>query len=147
MLPCRVGTTLAMGAAERQQRKRFRAPGSIRPEVDGMLWGVAFQRNAPNLRKPSSVEMVKQRPARSKKGITMVRPARLLSVLAVLSMMLFAHPAVIAQNATPAAGEVIDPSECQVEPRAIEEIQQLVGTASEEADATPDAAQAGFNGG
>ena len=73
----------------------------------------------------------------------MVRPARLLSVLAVLSMILFAHPSVTAQDATPAAGEVIDPAECQVEPRAIEEIQQLVGTAGEEADATPDAAQAG----
>jgi plastocyanin len=75
----------------------------------------------------------------------MVHPAsaRLLAVLAVLSMMLFAHPAVIAQDATPAAGEVIDPAECQVEPRPIEEIEQLVGTASEEADATPDAAQAG----
>jgi uncharacterized cupredoxin-like copper-binding protein len=73
----------------------------------------------------------------------MVYPARLLAVLAVLSMMLFAHPAVIAQDATPAAGEVVDPAECQVEPRAIEEIEQLVGTAGEEADATPDAAQAG----
>jgi uncharacterized cupredoxin-like copper-binding protein len=73
----------------------------------------------------------------------MVRPARLLSVLAVLSMMVFTHPAVIAQDATPASGEVIDPAECKVEPRATEEIQQLVGTASEEADATPDAGQAG----
>ena len=75
----------------------------------------------------------------------MVHPAsaRLLAVLAVLSMMLFAHPVVIAQDATPAAGEVIDPAECQVEPRPIEEIEQLIGTASEEADATPDAAQAG----
>jgi plastocyanin len=75
----------------------------------------------------------------------MVHPAsaRLLAVLAVLSLMLFAHPAVIAQDATPAAGEVIDPAECQVEPRPIEEIEQLIGTASEEADATPDAAQAG----
>jgi hypothetical protein len=87
--------------------------------------------------------MVKKRPARSKKGRMMVRPARLLSVLTVLATMLFAHPAVIAQNATPAAGEVIDPSECQVEPRTMEEVQQLVGTASEEAGATPDAAQAG----
>ena len=69
--------------------------------------------------------------------------ARLLAVLAVLSMMLFVHPAVIAQDATPAAGEVIDPAECQVESRPIEEIEQLVGTASEGADATPDAAQAG----
>ena len=43
----------------------------------------------------------------------------------------------------PRAGEVIDPAECQVEPRPIEEIEQLIGTASEEADATPDAAQAG----
>jgi hypothetical protein len=75
----------------------------------------------------------------------MVHPAsaRLLAVLAMLSMMLFAHPVVIAQDATPAAGEVIDPAECQVEPRPIEEIEQLIGTASEEADATPDAAQAG----
>ena len=73
----------------------------------------------------------------------MVRPARQLTVLAMLSMLLFAHPAVIAQDATPAAGEVIDPAECQVEPRAIEEIEQLVGTAGEGADATPDAAQAG----
>jgi plastocyanin len=73
----------------------------------------------------------------------MDRPARLLAVLAVLSLMLFAHPAAIAQDATPAAGEVVDPAECQVEPRAIEEIEQLVGTAGEEAGATPDAAQAG----
>ena len=73
----------------------------------------------------------------------MVHPARLLAVVAVLATMLFAHPAVIAQDATPPAGEVIDPAECQVEPRAIEEIHQLVGTAGEEADATPDAAQAG----
>ena len=67
----------------------------------------------------------------------MVRPARLLSVLAVLSMMLFAHPVVIAQDATPAAGEVIDPAECQVEPRAIEEIQELVGTAGQWRVKTP----------
>jgi plastocyanin len=73
----------------------------------------------------------------------MVYPARLFAVVAVLSMLLFAHPAVIAQDATPAAGEVVDPAECQVEPRAIEEIEQLVGTAGEGADATPDAAQAG----
>jgi len=87
--------------------------------------------------------MVRKRSEKGKKGITMVRPARLFSVLAFLSMMLLMHPAVIAQDATPAAGEVIDPAECQVEPRAMEEIQQLVGTAGEEADATPDAAQAG----
>jgi plastocyanin len=61
----------------------------------------------------------------------------------VLSMLLFAHPAVTAQDATPAAGEVVDPAECQVEPRAIEEIEQLVGTAGEGAEATPEAAQAG----
>ncbi|HEX5991546.1 MAG TPA: cupredoxin domain-containing protein [Thermomicrobiales bacterium] len=73
----------------------------------------------------------------------MERPARLLAVLAVLSMILFAHPAAIAQDATPAAGEVIDPAECQVEPRAIEQIEQLMGTAGEEAEATPAAAQAG----
>jgi plastocyanin len=73
----------------------------------------------------------------------MVRPARLLAALTVLSMLLFAHPAVIAQDATPAAGEVIDPAECQVEPRTTEEIQQLVGAAGEGAEATPGAAEAG----
>ncbi len=73
----------------------------------------------------------------------MVRPARLLAAVTVLSMLLFAHPAVTAQDATPAAGEVVDPAECQVEPRAIEEIEQLVGTAGEGAEATPEAAQAG----
>src|SRR5215212_1277255 len=110
---CPVGTTLARGAAGRQQPKCFHALSSIRRE------------------------------ARSRKGITMVRHVRLVAALTVLSMLLFARPAVIAQDATPASGEVVDPAECQVEPRAIEEIQQLVGTAGEEADATPDAAQAG----
>jgi plastocyanin len=66
-----------------------------------------------------------------------------LAVLAVLSMMLFAHPAVIAQEATPAAGEVVDPAECQVEPRAVEEIEQLIGEAGEATEATPGAADAG----
>jgi plastocyanin len=70
-------------------------------------------------------------------------PARLLAILAVLSTMLFAHPAVIAQDATPAAGEVVDPAECQVEPRTVEEIEQLIGTAGEAEEATPGAAQAG----
>jgi plastocyanin len=84
-----------------------------------------------------------KREAGSKKGITMVRPARLSAALMVLSMLLFAHSAVIAQDATTAAGEVIDPAECQVEPRAIEEIEQLVGTAGEAEEATPGAAQAG----
>jgi plastocyanin len=75
----------------------------------------------------------------------MVHPAsaRLLAILAVLSTMLFAHPAAIAQDATPAAGEVVDPAECQVEPRAVEEIEQLIGTAGEATEATPGAAQAG----
>src|SRR5919112_688245 len=108
---CSVGTTLARGAAGRQQPKRFHAPCSIRRE------------------------------ARSRKGITMVRHVRLVAALTVLSMLLFAHPAVIAQDATPAAGEVIDPAECQVEPRTIEEIEQLVGTAGEAEEATPGADQ------
>jgi plastocyanin len=73
----------------------------------------------------------------------MVRPARLLAALTVLSMLLFAHPAVIAQDASPAAGEVIDPAECQVEPRATEELEQLVGAANEGTEATPGAAEAG----
>jgi plastocyanin len=73
----------------------------------------------------------------------MVRPARLLAALTVLSMLLFAHPAVIAQDASPAAGEVIDPAECQVEPRTTEELEQLVGAANEGTEATPGAAEAG----
>jgi plastocyanin len=73
----------------------------------------------------------------------MVRPARLLAGLPVLSMVLFAHPAVTAQEASPAAGEVIDPAECQVEPRATDELQQIVGTAGEGTEATPGAADAG----
>ncbi len=73
----------------------------------------------------------------------MVHPTKLLAILAVLSLMLFAHPAAIAQDATPAAGEVIDPAECQVEPRAVDEIEQLIGTAGEATEATPGAAQAG----
>jgi uncharacterized cupredoxin-like copper-binding protein len=73
----------------------------------------------------------------------MVCPARLLAALTVLSMLLFAHPAVIAQDATPAAGEVIDPAECQVEPRTTEELEQLVGAANEGTEATPGAAEAG----
>jgi plastocyanin len=73
----------------------------------------------------------------------MVHPPKLLAILAVLSLMLFAHPAAIAQDATPAAGEVIDPAECQVEPRAVDEIEQLIGTAGEATEATPGAAQAG----
>jgi uncharacterized cupredoxin-like copper-binding protein len=58
-------------------------------------------------------------------------------------MLLFAHPAVIAQDATPAAGEVIDPAECQVEPRTTEELEQLVGAANEGTEATPGAVEAG----
>src|SRR5215213_5496286 len=106
-----------MGAAGRQQWKRFRAPGSIRQEGDWVFGSVSRWRIAQENSKPSSVEMVRKRSEKGKKGITMVRPARLFSVLAVLSMMLLMHPAVIAQDATPAAGEVIDPAECQVEPR------------------------------
>ena len=49
---------------------------------------------------------------------------------------------VVAQDATP-AGEVIDPGQCQVEPRAVEEIEQLVGGTTEGAGATPEAAEAG----
>ena len=44
---------------------------------------------------------------------------------------------VFAQEATP-AGEVIDASECQVEPRASEELEQIAGAAPEDgAEATP----------
>lgn len=73
----------------------------------------------------------------------MVHPARLLVVLTTLSLTLFAHSAVIAQGATPAAGEVIDPAECQVEPRATEDIEQLVGSSDQATEATPSAAEAG----
>ena len=72
----------------------------------------------------------------------MVRLARVLAALMVLSMLLIAQQAVIAQDATPAAGEVIDAAECKVEPRTIEELEQLIGSASKGTEATPAAAEA-----
>jgi len=47
----------------------------------------------------------------------------------------------VAQDATP-AGEVVDPAQCQVEPRTVEDIQQLTGGSAAAAEATPDAAAA-----
>lgn len=56
-----------------------------------------------------------------------------------LGLTLRTPSATIAQNATPPAAEVIAASECQVEPRAIEDIEQLVGTPpAGGAEATPD---------
>jgi plastocyanin len=68
-------------------------------------------------------------------------------MVAVLGLGLgtIANPAVVAQDATP-AGEVIDPAECQVEPRAAEEIEQLIGGAAAGAEATPGAAEAAAQG-
>ena len=51
-----------------------------------------------------------------------------------------ANPAVVAQDATP-AGEVIDPAQCQVEPRAAEEIEQLIAGTTAGTEATPGAAE------
>jgi plastocyanin len=56
-----------------------------------------------------------------------------------LTLSLRTPPAIIAQQATPPGGEVIDASACQVEPRAIEDLARLVGTpAAEGGEATPD---------
>ena len=51
-----------------------------------------------------------------------------------------ANPAAVAQDATP-AGEVIDPAQCQVEPRAAEEIEQLIAGTTAGTEATPGAAE------
>ncbi len=70
---------------------------------------------------------------------------RLLIVMIAIIGLTFgtiATQVVVAQDATP-AGEVVDPAQCQVEPRAVEDIEQLVGGSAEGAEATPDAAQAG----
>ena len=70
---------------------------------------------------------------------------RLLIVMIAIMGLTFAtiaNQAVVAQDATP-AGEVIDPAQCQVEPRTVEDIEQLIGAAAEGAEATPGAAGAG----
>jgi plastocyanin len=69
---------------------------------------------------------------------------RLLTVTIAIMGLTFGAIAsqVAAQDATP-AGEVIDPAQCQVEPRAVEDIEQLLTASAEGAEATPDAAQAG----
>ena len=68
----------------------------------------------------------------------------LIVVMAIMGLTFgtIANQVVIAQDATP-AGEAIDPGQCQVEPRAAEDIEQLVGGTAEGAEATPDAGQAG----
>jgi len=53
-------------------------------------------------------------------------------------------PAALAQEATPPVGEVIAAEQCQVGPRSIESIEQLIGTpAAGGADATPDLTEIG----
>jgi uncharacterized cupredoxin-like copper-binding protein len=59
----------------------------------------------------------------------------ILSCALVLGVMVV--PRAFAQDATPATGEVIDPSQCEVEPRSVESIAQLIGTPTAEGDATP----------
>ena len=61
-------------------------------------------------------------------------------LIATLGLMLSltATPAALAQEATPPVGEVIDPAECQIGPRTIEGIDDLIGPAvSDEVAATP----------
>jgi uncharacterized cupredoxin-like copper-binding protein len=68
----------------------------------------------------------------------------LIAMIAIMALTLgtIANQHVVAQDATP-AGEVVDPGQCQVEPRAVEDIEQIANSTAEGAEATPDAAQAG----
>lgn len=68
-------------------------------------------------------------------------PSRAVSVAATafLGLGLLTSPA-LAQEASPAAGEVIDPAECQVEPLSDEFLSQLAGTPQSTAGATPEVA-------
>ncbi|MBW3633078.1 MAG: cupredoxin domain-containing protein [Chloroflexi bacterium] len=74
----------------------------------------------------------------------MDRSLTLLSATLGLALSLTATPAAIAQEATPPVGEYIDASECQIGPRAIEDIEQLIGTPTADgAEATPDVTEIG----
>lgn len=68
-------------------------------------------------------------------------PDRTASVVtaAFLGLSVLTAPA-LAQDASPAAGEVIDPAECQVEPLSDDFLSQLAGTPETTADATPEVA-------
>ena len=71
-------------------------------------------------------------------------PRLLFVMIAIIGLALgtISAQVVVAQDATP-AGEAVDPAECQVEPRAVEDIEQLTNASAEGAEATPDAAEAG----
>jgi plastocyanin len=77
-----------------------------------------------------------------KRGDIMRRLLTVMIAIMGLALGTFAVQVVVAQDATP-AGEVIDPAQCQVEPRAIEDIEQLINASAAGAEATPDAAEAG----
>ena len=68
-------------------------------------------------------------------------PSRAVSVVsaAFLGLGVLTAPA-LAQEASPAAGEVIDPAECQIEPLSDEFLSQLAGTPETTAGATPEVA-------
>ena len=67
---------------------------------------------------------------------------RLLTVMIAIAGLILgtiANQAALAQEATPPVGEVIEPGECQIGPRAIEDLEQLIGTPTADgAEATPD---------
>lgn len=67
----------------------------------------------------------------------MVRLASLVLMTCALALSLVAIPGVRAQDATPPTGEVIDPAECQIEPRTVESIAQLAGAPAAEGQGTP----------
>ena len=69
-------------------------------------------------------------------------PASYLASLG-LALTMVASPS-LAQDATPPPGEVIPAAECQVEPRGIDEIEQILAAADEgEAAGTPEMAELG----
>ena len=73
----------------------------------------------------------------------MHRLSALFTALLALALVGLATTPVFAQDATPApGGEVVDPSECRVEPRPMEFFQQLAGTPGV-GEATPTGAMTG----
>jgi uncharacterized cupredoxin-like copper-binding protein len=68
----------------------------------------------------------------------MFRVPVLVFLTCALVLGVMAVPRAFAQDATPAAGEIVDPAQCQVEPRSAESLAQLAGTpAADQGAATP----------
>lgn len=58
----------------------------------------------------------------------MHRSVTLLTTTLGFALTLTASPGILAQGATPPVGELIDPTQCQIEAVSIEDLEQLIGT-------------------